>query len=454
MAQDMKILLVFIFMLNTCYASYNAKIVEELKSNTGDVSLSINIPSLALSDILGGRKTNSQTRENIKASNETANVEEKEDKSDKGSKSLDLAKLLSSGKPVSIKSTETSTMGEKGNTEKSVKEIAIDTLGDAEAKSNTKDKEMQFDEKTISKMIPALKQALFNSNSNSSSIGNQNVEEVKSNPSSGLLGDKMSKATESPKDIKELKGKDKGADESKELKGKEKGAEVSAAEAKPASSEGSRPSKQNSITNQIALVPVSLPSSVLSQLQSAISGGAGGGNEGNMSANSGNSSATNIFPGLASLLGTANNNNNNNDNATADKEMASEKKNETNGASIAGVFNETTSSMTNNSNAENGGQEGAKINKKNDDRDSGGKSVASQSEGSSNQSKPMKKDTPVLVVIPQITNTVRDLTETKSGFFSKKSTSSRVRSGLHKKSKVQATSHKKSKVHKHRHHNA
>lgn len=412
----------------------NAKIVEELKSNTGDVSLSINIPSLALSDILGGKKT-TETRQKIKANNETtsANSEEKDDakaeSSSKGSKSLDLAKLLSSGTPVSIKSTETSTMGEKGNTEKSVKEIAIDTMGSGETKSNNKQgaqEGQQFDDKTMQKLVSALKPALFNTNTNANSntnatSSNQNAEEVNA-PSSGLTEGKTSKAVEAPKDGKELKTKDKAsASETSNAAG----------ESKPAS-EGAKASKQSSGSNQgnqIALVPVSLPSSVLSQLQSALNGG---NNNNNMSAASpgGNSSgAGNMLPGLASLLGQASNANGNNNNTS---EM-SNAHNDTNASVTHNAFNET-SSMTNNTGAE--AQEGSKIKNEEEHNHYGENQSAKQVDLATTASNPAKKDTPVLVVIPQITNTARDLTESKSGFFSKKVTSSRVRGGLHKKSKL------------------
>ena len=48
--QEMSISLLLAFILSTFYVTYNVnatpKVVEELKSNGGDLSLSINIPSL------------------------------------------------------------------------------------------------------------------------------------------------------------------------------------------------------------------------------------------------------------------------------------------------------------------------------------------------------------------------------------------------------------------------
>lgn len=477
MAKEVKLLFLFMVSL-ACYASYNA---EVLKSNSGDVSLSINIPSLALSDLLSGHK-HTETRENIKgASNETTSAASSEEKDEKSTasakeskdigKSLDLAKLLSSGKPVSIKSTETSTMGEKGNTEKSIKEIAIDTLGDSEAKSNTKGSSegMTFDEKTISKLVPALKQALLKSDNNekqnttSSAEPSAGIEEMKKNPSSGLNDDKTAKALSTGKDLKSKNNEEepKEAKETSEAKEKEGGAaDTPAAESKPAAPASSK--KGNSMGNQIALVPVSLPSSVLSQLQNAINGQQGGSAQGgNMSAASGNDTSG-LLPALSSLLGGAANaalGNMNNNKTTAEKEMSSEHKNETSTATpAAAAFNNETSSMTNGSTSEMEEKEGSKLkNKKEREGDKSDKysekSAAAQNEGNKDEAKAMKKDTPVLVVIPQITNAARD--PEKSGFFSKKATSNRIRSGLHKKSKVQKNNkkaHKKSKVHHHKHH--
>ena len=139
------------------------------------MSLSINIPSLALNEILGKSDVAKVTNDTkVKAiDNESANEskdkgsnnESKENAQGKSSKALDLAKLLTSGNPVSIKSVETSTMGEKGNTEKNVKEIAIDTLGtkanEKEGKSSSK--EGQLTEKAIVSLISALRGGILNS---------------------------------------------------------------------------------------------------------------------------------------------------------------------------------------------------------------------------------------------------------------------------------------------------
>ena len=184
--------------------------------------------------------------------------------------------MLSSGNPVSIKSTETNTMGEKGNTEKSVKEIAIDTLGVQEGKANNKEGGQQMDDKTVAKLVSALKTGIFNSS-------DKNGEEINGNPSTALTtpqekSSNLNSVSEPSKDVKELKGKDKNVGV--------------AAESKPV--DGSQTSKSNAIqANQIALVPVSLPSSLVSQLQNAMGG--------NTSANSGNATSM-AFPNLASLL--------------------------------------------------------------------------------------------------------------------------------------------------------
>lgn len=64
------------------------------------------------------------------------NAEEEHKGDKKASKMVDIGALLESGKPLSIKSTETDTMDENGKTNKRIKELQIGTSGDPSGSSS------------------------------------------------------------------------------------------------------------------------------------------------------------------------------------------------------------------------------------------------------------------------------------------------------------------------------
>lgn len=133
-----------------------------LTKNEGNLGLSINIPSLKLNDILSNNfftHPNGHLRTDITPENQSTTFKSEEEKEKNEMGKLDLGKLLASGKPLSIKTTETSTMGESGRKEKDVKEVSISTLS---AKSDDTSLTPQLDSENVEKIVSALKMGLFN----------------------------------------------------------------------------------------------------------------------------------------------------------------------------------------------------------------------------------------------------------------------------------------------------
>ncbi|XP_002165887.3 uncharacterized protein LOC100206770 [Hydra vulgaris] len=91
-----------------------------LKTDSGDVSLSINIPAFSLAQLMGNNKVQNSTTVDSASSSPSRTVSE-------NNLQLDLSKLLASGKSFSIKSSETNTINSEGNTEIKNKEININS---------------------------------------------------------------------------------------------------------------------------------------------------------------------------------------------------------------------------------------------------------------------------------------------------------------------------------------
>lgn len=224
-----------------------------LKTNSGDVSLSINIPSGALSEILGksdvAKLAKTITKEEPKLDDTAAPSEKKsgENTAPKVStKGLDLTKLLSSDTPMSIKSVETNIMGEKGTAAKSVKEMQINSLGSRDSSTSDETnsaKKTDVNEEAIASLIAALRGGMLNTSQNEDS-----------NMPSAAKIHPTAKFPSVAATLNEEKENPKTAGISPEVKN------PSAAGVSPA------PKANYVPPNQIALVPISLPGNLLSQL--------------------------------------------------------------------------------------------------------------------------------------------------------------------------------------------
>lgn len=85
-----------------------------------------------------------------------------ESSDDSKSKALDLGTLISSGKPLSIKSKETDTLDKEGNMEKRIKEIEIGSPGSGKEDASSSKNSGQTDSSSVDSLVAALKTGLSN----------------------------------------------------------------------------------------------------------------------------------------------------------------------------------------------------------------------------------------------------------------------------------------------------
>ena len=105
-----------------------------LKTDSGDVSLSINIPAFSLAQLIGNGNNKAENLSSISPGTAPAHALSPvpasvppTSASENNNLQIDLGKLLAAGKSFTIKSSETNTINSDGNTEIKNKEIHINT---------------------------------------------------------------------------------------------------------------------------------------------------------------------------------------------------------------------------------------------------------------------------------------------------------------------------------------
>lgn len=257
-----------------------------LKTNSGDVSLSINIPSVSLNDLIG--KKNSEVNRDegdiMKLHNITApakdnlttamtapegNLKQKtvEEKLKSLSTSpLDLAKLISSGGPLSIKSSETTATNKEGATEINQKEIDINAMGENSKTNNSPKEPTKMTQDGINNTALALLQQVlagkFNITESSNSVKSNKEPEKK--PVVPQINVPVA-ANLKPENEFPL-----SAVPQQVAKENPKAAGIKYEPLNPTAAAVSEEPKPNPVPpNQIALLPVALPQSLLVALKKA-----------------------------------------------------------------------------------------------------------------------------------------------------------------------------------------
>lgn len=243
-----------------------------LKTNSGDVSLSINIPSVTLNELLKKTTSSDQTQEPTNIKNNTNIPSQAKKKNVTETPTIDLEKLLNSAKTLSIKSSETTaSQSEEGKAKITNKEIDINSDG---AKQKSKSGS------THSKADPAMGAA---------SIGAtlQKAIDGIANKSTGITSHEESSLAPSNEDSKTLPvlslplavNDQPKADfpstvvTEKEPKENPSVAGVAKNPVNPVTAAVQQEPKSNPVpSNQIALVPVSLPANLISALKTALNG--------------------------------------------------------------------------------------------------------------------------------------------------------------------------------------
>lgn len=226
-----------------------------LKTDSGEVQLSINIPNNALNELLGKSEVSKENSLKPLRDSKTISPNDKVSQNDKdGSKSIDLVALLTSGSPVSIKSIETNTMADNGNKGKSVKEIAINTTGTKpgnyqipNAELNSADKEK---ETFIQSLVSALRVGILNTT--------QYTEDTHKETPVAAMGHHL--ATQPPQ-----------ATITHSVKENPRTAGISPESQNPTTAGLPQALKSNYVpSSQIALLPISIPNTLLSQFQNTL----------------------------------------------------------------------------------------------------------------------------------------------------------------------------------------